>query len=173
MRRDLAEMLVGARLRQRAHQGVRRRHGEQLPQQAGLAGEPLGRCPHAAALGIAQQRREIGRAGKADPYRVFDAELAQPADPLQDRLGIEAELGDDVDRQAGGLRGLDLVGERAIEVLLRYARMAIGIGGDGDPRDAVTLQRAARCGTGSKPAVRSRAAVSIVSRAGLRGTAVT
>src|SRR6516165_9784126 len=58
---------------------------------------------------------------------MFDAELAQAGDPLQDRLGIEAELGDDVDRQAGGLRGLDLVGERAVEVLLRYARMAIGL----------------------------------------------
>ena len=74
---------------------------------------------------------------------MFDAELAQAGDPLQDRLGIEAELGDDVDRQAGGLRGLDLVGERTVEVLLRYARVAIGIGGDADPGDAVTLQRAA------------------------------
>src|SRR5262249_59834669 len=33
--------------------------------------------------------------------------------------------------------------ERAVEVLLRYTRMAIGIGGDADPGDAVTLQRAA------------------------------
>ena len=74
---------------------------------------------------------------------MFDPELAQPGDPLQDRLGIEAELGDDVDRHAGRFRRLDLVRERTVEVLLRYARMAVGIGGDGDPRDAVTLQRAA------------------------------
>jgi len=73
---------------------------------------------HAAALGVAQQRGEIGRAGKADPHRMFDAELAQPSDPLQDRLGIEAELGDDVDRHASGFRRLNLVSERAVEVLL-------------------------------------------------------
>src|SRR5262249_20546475 len=160
--------------------------------------------------------------GKADPHRMFDAELAQAGDPLQDRLGIEAELGDDVDRHAGGLRRLDLVGERTVEVLLGYARMAVRIGGDGDTGDAVTLQRAAvdpldraaevaggfvviardhqharygrlapeagekssssravakprtaRCGTGSKPALRSRAAASIASCAGRRGTALT
>src|SRR5262249_56293086 len=46
-------------------------------------------------------------------------------------------------RHAGRLRRLDLVRERAVEVLLRYARMAVGIAGDGDARDAVTLQRAA------------------------------
>ena len=109
MRRDLAEMVVAARLRQCAHQGVGRRHGEQLPQQTGPAREPLGGSPHTAALGVAQQRREVGRAGKADPYRVFDAKLAQAGDPLQDRLGIEAELGDDVDRQAGGLRGTAVI----------------------------------------------------------------
>src|SRR5215813_11614792 len=97
--------------------------------------------------------------------------------------------------------------------------MAVGIGGDGDPRDAVTLQcaavdhldraaevaggligiarnhqharygglapeagekiiavakpRTARCGTGSKPARRSRAAASIASSTGRRGTALT
>src|SRR5262249_11469467 len=96
-----------------------------------------------AALRVAQQRGEIGRAGKADPHRMFDAELAQAGDPLQDRLGIETELGDDVDRHAGGLRRLDLVRERAVEVLLGYARMAVRIGGDGDTGDAVTPQRAA------------------------------
>src|SRR5262249_7799884 len=81
--------------------------------------------------------------GKADPHRMFDAEFAQARDPLQDRLGVEAELGDDVDRHAGRFRRLDLVSERAVEVLLGYARMAVGIAGDGDARDAVTLQRAA------------------------------
>src|SRR5262249_46749984 len=101
--------------------------------------------------------------------------------------------------------------------------MAVGIGGDADARDAVTLQRAAidhldgaaevagglvviprdppaprpppasplrrarkssssravakprtaRCGTGSKPALRSRVAASIASCTGRRGTALT
>ena len=42
MRRDIPEMPLGARLRERAHQRVRRRHGEHLPQQAGLPREALG-----------------------------------------------------------------------------------------------------------------------------------
>ena len=85
MRRDLAEMPASTRLGNRADQNVGRRHGKKLPHQAGLPREPLGGRAHAAAPGIAQQRREVGRAGEADPHRMFDAEIAQAADPFQDR----------------------------------------------------------------------------------------
>ena len=74
---------------------------------------------------------------------MFEAEIAQAGDPLQDRLRVEAELGDDVDRQAGALGGTDLIGERTIEILLQKAWMAVGIAGDADLANPVTLERAA------------------------------
>jgi len=143
VRRDLAEMAVRPRLRQRPHQCVGRRHREQLPRQPCLPRQALRRCPHAAALGVAQQRRQAGRPREPDPHRMFEAEVAQSRNPLQDRLGIEAELADDVDGQPGALGRADLVSERAIEILLQEARMSVGIAGNSDLADAVTLQRAA------------------------------
>jgi hypothetical protein len=46
-------------------------------------------------------------------------------------------------RHPGGLGRADLVCQRTIEILLQYARMAVGIAGDADLADAMTLQRAA------------------------------
>ena len=43
----------------------------------------------------------------------------------------------------GRLGGRDLVGERAVEIVLRDARMAVRIAGDADLLDAVPLQQAA------------------------------
>ncbi len=105
--------------------------------------QPLGGSPHAAAPGIAQQRREVGGAGKTDPHRVFDAEIAQAADPFQDRWRIEAELGDDVHRHPGRLCDMDLFCQRPLQVLLRYTRVTIGVTCDPDLHDPVALQRAA------------------------------
>src|SRR5256885_5585516 len=74
---------------------------------------------------------------------MFEAEIAQTRDPLHDCLRIETELADNMDRHPGGLGRADLVCQRTIEILLRYARMAVGIAGDADLADAMTLQRAA------------------------------
>src|SRR5262249_49935500 len=131
-------MQLRARLREPANQRVRRRHGEQLPQQTGLPRETLGRCSHPAALGVAQQGREVGGPRKADPHRMFETEIAQMRDPLHDRLRVETELADDMDRHPGGLGRANLVSQCTIEVLLQYAWMAVGIAGDADLADAMT-----------------------------------
>src|SRR5262245_10326269 len=62
---------------------------------------------------------------------------------MQDGGSIEAELGDDVDLDAGRLGGCDLVHERAVEILLRDARMAFRIARDADLIDAAPLQETA------------------------------
>src|ERR671930_655932 len=62
---------------------------------------------------------------------------------MQDGGGVEAELGDDVDLDAGRFGGGDLVHQRAIEVLLRDPRMTFRIPGDADLADATPLQEAA------------------------------
>ena len=74
--------------------------------------QPLHRGAHAAALRVAHQRRQVGRARHSDPHRMLDAEIAQPHDPVEHRRGVEAELRDDMDREAGLLGRLDL-GRRA------------------------------------------------------------
>ena len=81
-----------------------------------MARQPLHRGRDAAAARVAHQRRQAGRAGEADPHRRVEAEVAQPADPADDRIGVEAELRDDVQPQPGRLRGRDLVRERAVEL---------------------------------------------------------
>ena len=143
------------------------------------------------------------------------------ADPAENRLGVEAELRDDVTREPGLRGGFDLGRERAVERLRRNARMAFRIAGDGDSgcrgvagarsrsleraaerpcrpvavagddqdaphagqrgsRDStsssaarLSMSRAARCGTGSKPAAPARgAAARSVSPCGRPATAV-
>ena len=69
---------------------------------------------HAAAAGIAHQRREAGRPDEPDAQPMLEAESAQPGDEVEDRAGIEAELGDDLDGKPGRLRGRDLFGKRAV-----------------------------------------------------------
>src|SRR5262249_19702784 len=68
-RRNLAEMTLAARVRQSAHQAVGRRHREQLSHQPGLPRQPLRGRPHAAAAGIAQERRNVRWAREPDPHR--------------------------------------------------------------------------------------------------------
>src|SRR5262245_53037657 len=141
VRGDVAQ--VAARLPKRTDEGVGRRHAEQLADETGLPRQPLRRCAHAAALRIAQERREVGRAGQSDAHGMLDAEVAQSSDPPQYGRAVEAELRDDMNRHARALGGADLVGKRAVEILLRDAGMTVGIAGDADLSDAVPLQRAA------------------------------
>ena len=67
---------------------------------------------------------------------------AQPPDPGEDRRGVEAELGDDLDLEPGLRRGLELAGEQPVELVVRDARMAIRIARDADRRDAVPRDQA-------------------------------
>src|SRR5262249_30273255 len=90
-----------------------------------------------------QERRKAGRTGEPHAHRMLDAEVPQPADPIQDGGSIETELGDDVDLDAGRLGGRDLVHERAIEVLLWDPRMTFRIARDADLVDAAPLQETA------------------------------
>src|SRR5207244_1718750 len=85
---------------------------------------------------------EIGRAGEPDAHRMLDAEIAQPADPGEDSGRVEAELRDDVRPDAGRFGGRELVGQGAVELLLRQPQMALRIAGDADLHDAAALEKA-------------------------------
>ena len=105
--------------------------------------QPLHRGAHAAALRVAQQRRQAGR--PAIPIRTGCSmpRSRSRAIQSQDRLGVEAELRDDMDREPGLLRRLDLGRQRVLEHLRRNARMAFRIAGNADLVDAVALQQPA------------------------------
>ena len=67
---------------------------------------------------------------------------AQSPDPGEDRRGVEAELGDDLDLEPGLRRGLELAGEQPVQLVVCDARMAIRIARDADRRDAVPRDQA-------------------------------
>ncbi len=60
----------------------------------------------------------------------------------RDRRGVEAELADQGDMQAGGLGGGQLGGARLFQQLVGDPRMALGIAADEDALDAVLLDQA-------------------------------
>ena len=129
----------GGRLGKRPHEVVGRGHGEHLPEEAGALDQRLRGRADAAAGSIAQQRREPGRPGKPDPHRMLEAEGAQPREEVEDRAGVEAELGDDLDGQAGCFGCGNFVRNRAKKLLAADARMALRIAGNADGGDAAGL----------------------------------
>ena len=84
-------------------------------------------------------------AGPANPTR-SGAAIAVAADapePVEDRLRVEGELGDDDGGKPGQIRAGDLEPERVVERARGYFRMPLGIARDADARDAVFLEGAA------------------------------
>src|SRR5690349_10030079 len=102
MRSDLAEM--APMLGDGAHELVRRPHAEETMRQAGVARKILQRDAHAAAPRVASKRREARRSRKPDPQTMLQAEVAQTADPGEQHLRTEAELCNEMDRDADRFR---------------------------------------------------------------------
>ena len=111
-----------------------------LPHQAGAARQSLRGGAHAAAARVAHQRCEARRPGKPDAYAVLEAEAAHAGDKVEDRSRLETKLRHDFDRKPGRFRGGDLVGERAVELVVADARMALRIAGDANAADAAPAQ---------------------------------
>src|SRR5262245_53144163 len=80
MHSDLADP-CGRRFGKRADDAIRCGGANEMLEQSGLPRQPLRRCAHAAAACVAKERRERGRAGEPYPYRMLDAEVAQPREP--------------------------------------------------------------------------------------------
>ena len=103
------------------------------------------RNPHrradAAGPGVVDQGLEGGKAGHADVDRQLVARLAQGLVPGDDRRGLEAELGGDVDLGVAALGKAVLPGDRLGQRGLRDIRAALGMAGDADAGDAVLSKR--------------------------------
>ena len=74
---------------------------------------------------------------------MIDAEVAQPADPGDDRGRRKAPLGHDMYAEPGLSCRFELGRERAVEVVGGEPGMAVGIAGNADLDDAAGLQQAA------------------------------
>src|ERR1700704_4219253 len=105
MRLERAEAALVPGFDDRAHERTGGPHREELACEPGVARKTLHRDPHAASARIPGERRQAGGPPKPDPNRMLHPEVAEPAEPREQRRRFEAELGDDMDRQADGFRG--------------------------------------------------------------------
>src|SRR5580704_19552400 len=83
----------------------------------------------AATACVIQPGHEARRSREPDLDGKMQAASAQPLDPAQDGLRLEAELRDDVDIEPGALRRRDLRHQRRFELLVAHARMAVRVSG--------------------------------------------
>ena len=124
---------------------------EHLPQHPGTLRQRLRRGAHAAAGGVAQQRRNAGRADEPDAQRLLETETAQPRHVIEDRARIETELGDDLDRKPGRLGRRDLFRKRLEQRVVADLRMAFRIAGDAERANAAAAEQAGIDGVGGGP----------------------
>src|SRR3954468_6578178 len=127
-------------------EGAQEAAGSGRPHQVGerqavLAGDRRARAD-AEAAGEAQQPPHAGRAGNPDPHRRVDAHLPGGLDPVENRVGVEPELGDDLAAQAAALDRGVLVRQRRPEQLIRNIGMSFRISGKAHLSDTVLLQQA-------------------------------
>ena len=138
----------GAASARRADEIVGNGQREHLPQHPGALRQRLRRGAHAAAAGVAQQRRDAGRADEPDAQRLLETETAQPRHVIEDRARVETELGDDLDRKPGRLGRRDLFRERLEQRVVADVRMAFRIAGDADRANAAAAEQAGIDGVG-------------------------
>ena len=137
VRRNIAEPSAG--FRKLPDNSVGRAIAYEMLEQAALARKSLSGSNYAAALGVAQQRREIGRSRHADADLIFDPEIAQLENPGCDLLRRKTKLGDDMNIEPGLSRGFDLRRKRAVEHFGGNPRMAVRVSGNADLHDPVAL----------------------------------
>ena len=135
---------VRARRGDQAGDQVVRFHGpaDQLDAAGALAHQGAGRHADAADFRIAQQGRQIGRAGDAEAHRQADAEAAQLLRPVDDRGAFEDELGDEIEIGVAAAGVVILPEHRLAQGVVADQAVALGMRADMDRAQAVALQGA-------------------------------